>query len=127
MIEENIDRAQKTVLNRTISEFDNLKKEELVNLLVGINESSDIIRIQKDFAGNYIHPTQKPVELAKRFIRNSTEINQIVMDPFCGSGWSIIAAQDTHRKCRAIDIDPKFVSAMIERWENYTEQKATKL
>lgn len=72
------------------------------------------------------HPTMKPVELVERAIENSSRPGEIVYDPFAGSGTTIIAAEQLRRRVRAMDIDPRYVAVAIERWENFTGQKAEK-
>jgi DNA modification methylase len=71
------------------------------------------------------HPTQKPVELAERAIRNSSAANDIVLDLFVGGGTTIIAAEMTGRACCAIEIDPAYVDVCIMRWQAFTGERAT--
>ena len=71
-----------------------------------------------------LHPTMKPVSLVSRLILNSTDINDIVYDCFCGSGTSIIASEQTCRKCLAIEVDPEYCETIINRWEKYTGKTA---
>ena len=66
------------------------------------------------------HPTMKPVELVARSIKNSSSIGDIVIDPFVGSGTTIVAAEQTGRKCRATELDPKYVAVAIQRWVDMT-------
>jgi len=70
------------------------------------------------------HPTMKPLELIIRAIRNSTNKGQIVLDPFGGSGSTLIAAEQTGRKARMIELDPKYCDVIITRWQNLTGQSA---
>lgn len=74
-----------------------------------------------------LHPTMKPIELCTRAITNSTMPKEIVLDPFVGSGSTIIAAEKTDRVCYAIDIEPRYVQIAIDRWEAYTGQEAHKI
>ena len=62
------------------------------------------------------HPTMKPVELVARAIRNSSTPGQLVYDPFAGSGTTLIAAEQTGRRCRAMELDPRYAQVIIERW-----------
>ncbi len=73
------------------------------------------------------HPTMKPVELVENALRNSTIPGQIVLDPFCGSGTTLIAAEKTGRKCYAVELMPVYCQVIIDRWEQLTGQKANKL
>ena len=63
------------------------------------------------------HPTSKPPELFARPIRKHTRVDDIVFEPFCGSGSQLIAAEELRRRCRAIEISPAFVDVAIRRWE----------
>jgi len=55
-----------------------------------------------------------------RSIKNSSNPGDIVIDPFVGSGTTIVAAEQTGRKCCAIELDPKFVAVAIQRWVDVT-------
>ena len=73
-----------------------------------------------DRGGGYIHPTQKPVELPERAIKNSTNPGDIVLDPFLGSGTTLIACERLGRKCRAVEISPAYCAVAIQRWVDMT-------
>ena len=62
------------------------------------------------------HPTMKPVELVDRAVSNSSRQGEIVIDPFVGSGTTLIACERLGRKCRAIEISPAYVSVALERF-----------
>jgi len=98
--------------------FDGYIDEEIKN-------ESDLWKISKDV--NYLHPTQKPIELPLRAIKNSSLPNQIVLDLFGGSGSTLIACEYTNRKCYMMELDPQYVSVIIQRWEQFTRRKAVKL
>jgi DNA modification methylase len=70
------------------------------------------------------HGTQKPVRLFEIPITNHTIAAESVYDPFCGSGTAIIAAEKHGRVCYAMEIDPKYVQAAVNRWQAFTGQKA---
>lgn len=70
------------------------------------------------------HPTQKPVELARRAIANSSLPGQIVLDPFLGSGTTLIGCQVTGRVCRAIELTPQYVDVAVRRWQRLTGERA---
>lgn len=76
---------------------------------------------------NLKHPTQKPVCLAERAIKNSSKQDNIILDLFLGSGSTLIACEKTNRICYGMEIDPQYVDVIIQRWENYTGQKAVKI
>lgn len=71
------------------------------------------------------HPTQKPVELARRAIENSSRPGEIVADPFLGSGTTLIGAEMTTRRCYGSELDPAYAEVIIRRWEKFTGSPAT--
>ena len=68
------------------------------------------------------HPTMKPVNLMSYPIKNSTMTNGIVLDPFLGSGSTLIACCETDRVCRGIELDPKFVDVIVRRFQTWCEE-----
>ena len=66
----------------------------------------------------------KPVALVERAIRNSSKSRDIVLDSFGGSGSTLIACQKTGRQARLIELDPKYVDVIIERWQGWTDATA---
>src|SRR5712672_769610 len=72
-----------------------------------------------------MHPTVKPVALVVDAIKDCSKRNGLVLDPFCGSGTILIAAERTGRKARALEIDPLYVDVAIRRWEALTGKSAT--
>ena len=74
--------------------------------------------------GNYVHPTQKPVELIEKALINSSKRQDLVIDAFGGSGSTIIACERTDRFCRMVELDPKYCDVIVKRWENFTNQTA---
>ncbi len=70
------------------------------------------------------HPTQKPVRLFEIPIEQHTKRGEIILEPFCGSGSQLIAAEKFSRKCRALEIQPAFVDVALRRWEKATGQQA---
>lgn len=68
----------------------------------------------------------KPVPLCARAIINSSKEKSIVYEPFAGSGSTLIACEQTNRKCRAVEIDPQYCQVIIDRWEQFTGKKAIK-
>ncbi len=65
-------------------------------------------------------PTGKPVELVERAVRNSSKTRDIVLDPFGGSGSTLIACEKTGRQARLIELDPRYVDVIVKRWQEYT-------
>ena len=72
------------------------------------------------------HPTMKPIELCVRAIKNSSNDKYKVIDPFLGSGSTLIACEKLNRICYGIELDPKYCDVIIKRWEQWTGEKATK-
>ena len=70
------------------------------------------------------HPTMKPVELVARAITNSSKKGDIVIDLFGGSGTTLIASEQTGRCCRMMELDPKYVDVIVNRWEQLTGETA---
>ena len=73
---------------------------------------------------NDLHPTMKPVDLIAYLIRQSSKEKQKVVDIFGGSGTTLIACEELNRKCYMVEIDPKYVEVIINRWEMLTGKKA---
>ena len=76
---------------------------------------------------NKLHPTQKPIALGERAIKNSSTRNDIILDIFLGSGSTLIAAEKLQRKCYGMELDEKYCDVIIERWEQFTGNKAEKI
>ncbi len=70
------------------------------------------------------HPTQKPVELMLKPIRNHTMPGEAVYEPFCGSGTTLIAAEQSGRVCYGVELDAKYIDVIIRRWQQYTGKQA---
>jgi DNA modification methylase len=72
------------------------------------------------------HPTIKPLPLCQRAIENSSQSNDVVIDPFLGSGTTLIAAERTGRRCYGMEIDPAYCGLVLQRWEAFSGRQATK-
>ena len=90
----------------------------------GDNSQSDVWEIDVDRKTK--HKTPKPVELSVKAIKNSSVTNNIVLDLFLGSGSTLIACEKTNRICYGMELDTKYCDVIIERWEQFTGQKAKK-
>lgn len=75
---------------------------------------------------NEFHPTQKPVALAARAMKNSSCNGEIVLDLFLGSGSTLIAAEQLDRTCYGMELSPEYCDVIVERWQNLTGEKATR-
>ncbi len=85
----------------------------------GARDQGDVWQIKKP-QKNDLHPTMKPVELVERAVRNSSKTQDIVLDPFGGSGSTLIACEKAGRRARLIELDPKYVDVIVRRWEQFT-------
>lgn len=72
------------------------------------------------------HPTMKPVALVERSINNHTDPDDIILDPFAGSGTTLIAAHRTGRVARLVEKEPRYVDRILARWHAYTGEVAQK-
>jgi len=70
------------------------------------------------------HPTMKPVALLERFIRNSSRPGGLVLDPFGGSGSTLMACEGLGRECRTLELDPRFCDVIVLRWQEHTGKTA---
>ena len=85
----------------------------------GARDQGDVWFVNKPVK-NDLHPTMKPVALVERAIRNSSKTRDIVLDPFGGSGSTLIACEKTGRSARVIELDPKYVDTIILRWQAFS-------
>ncbi len=92
----------------------------------GARDQGDVWQIKKP-QKNDLHPTMKPVELVERAVRNSSKTKDIVLDPFGGSGSTLIACEKSGRRARLIELDPKYVDVIVRRWQDYVGAQATRL
>lgn len=113
------DRSNKTVIDFHDDEKKLIawvKREKLAEK----EGRATIWSIGRDNVNNYEHPTQKPVELMSYAIVNSSKADDIVLDPFMGSGSTLIAAEKTERIAYGIELDPVYTDVIIQRWVDYT-------
>jgi DNA modification methylase len=90
----------------------------------GARDQGDVWFIKKPVK-NELHPTQKPVELIERAIHNSSKTRDTVLDPFAGSGSTLIACERTGRQARLIELDPLYCDVIARRYFDYCGQQAT--
>lgn len=120
------DRTHSTVwdFQKTDQQLANWAKKQKLAESQG---KTTIWSMKRDSVHEYVHPTQKPVELIQYALFNSSKADDIVLDLFLGSGSTLIAAEKTGRICYGMELDPRYVDVIIKRWEDYTNDKATKL
>lgn len=116
------DRTHTTILDfhktdRQILEW--AKKQRLAEQ----NGKTTVWTMKREPLKDYVHPTQKPVELICYALANSSKVEDIILDPFLGSGSSVIACQKTNRSCYGAELDPKFVDVIVQRYVDFTENK----
>jgi DNA modification methylase len=91
----------------------------------GDRDQGDVWAIKKP-QKNDLHPTMKPVELVERALRNSSLPGDVVLDPFGGSGTTLIAAEKTGRIARLMELDPQYADVIVRRWQDYTGELAAR-
>lgn len=124
------DRSQDTVMDVDRLELSDKSKKELIGIIESLRKQSPVpttvIREDKPLH-NDLHPTMKPIKLLARLIANSSKKGELVLDQFGGSGSTLIACEQTGRKCRMMELDPAYVDVIIERYEKFTGRKAEKI
>lgn len=74
-----------------------------------------------------LHPTTKPIGLIRRLILNSSEISDVVYDGFLGSGTTLLACEQTRRRCFAVELDSEYCLTAVKSWEQLTGLRANKI
>lgn len=106
-----------------------MKKEELKQMIKDMLKDTiptTIIKQDKPLK-NDLHPTMKPVPMCGQMIKNSTRNKEIVLDLFGGSGSTMIACEQLNRQCYMMELDEKYASVIVDRWEKFTGQVAKKI
>ena len=86
-------------------------------------KQSDLWEIERP-SRSELHPTMKPIELVQKSIVNSSKPGNVVLDSFGGSGSTLIACEQTNRKCRMVELDPQYCDVILARWEKFTGKTA---
>lgn len=110
-------RKETTVIDTTEA-FEGMNKAELIELLKQLHEAASIWDVPRDNVQSYIHPTQKPTELARRAIRNNTLSADTVLDICGGSGSTLIASELEGRSSFTMEAEANFVDAIVMRYAN---------
>lgn len=116
-------RRVRTTVLESEQDIRSMKKQDLVDLLLEIAESSSVIKEPRP-RRNAEHPTMKPVPLVARMVANSTTRGDLVIDPFGGSGSTLIACEQMDRRCFTIEFDPRYADVILNRWETLTGKTA---
>jgi DNA modification methylase len=99
-------------------------KEGADHFWCGARDQGDVWFIKKPHV-NDLHPTMKPVELVERAVRNSSKSRDTVLDPFGGSGSTLIACEKAGRQARVIELEPKYCDVIIRRFQQFAGKPAT--
>lgn len=121
-----MDYSLTTVIDEDV-DISKLKREELVALVKEMRKCQATTVLREDRPSrNPFHPTQKPVALVGRMIRNSTPNRPgiLVLDGFGGSGTTMIACEQMGRTCTTMEKDPLYCDVIVKRWEQFTGRKA---
>jgi len=111
-------RTQTTVIDEK-PDFREMKKEDLLQFVLGLYDTTTVIREDRPGQSKE-HPTMKPVKLVARLMQNSSPYQGIVLDPFGGSGSTLIAAHGLGRICYTIELDPRYADVIAKRFQEHT-------
>jgi len=89
----------------------------------GGNDQDSVLQVPRPGASRE-HPTAKPVELVARCLGNSSTEGDVVLDPFLGSGSTLIACEQLGRRCVGVEVDPAYCDVVVARWKAYTGGRA---
>ena len=92
----------------------------------GGNDQDSVLEVRRP-AASPDHPTAKPVELITRCLANSSGPGEVILDPFAGSGSTLIAGEQLGRVTRLVEIDPLYCQVILDRWTAFTGEKAVRL
>ena len=99
-------------------------KKDKAHTWYGGRAETDIWKFSRETRSEYVHPTQKPVDLIERALKNSSKSGDCILDLFGGSGSTLIACHKTNRDAYLMELDPKYCDVIVKRWENFTGDKA---
>ena len=102
-------------------------KGDTINTWNANHDEMDVWDISRDSAASYNHPTQKPVAIPERAIKNSSNPKNKVLDLFGGSGSTLLACEKLDRSAYLMELDPKYCDVIIQRWQKFTGQNAVHL
>lgn len=118
-----------TTVHEDKPDLHGMKKPELLELcesLLRPGRETTALHYDKPLASDE-HPTMKPVKLFARIVRNSSRPGEVVLDPFGGSGTTVVACEQMGRKARVMELDPHYCDVILARWETLTGGTATRL
>ena len=108
--------------------LEDLSKEELKELVHALKKDGSTTAIYCDKPQRCdLHPTMKPLKLIQRFVYNNSKEGDTVADIFGGSGSTMIVCEKMNRNCLMMELDPHYCDVIIERWEEFTGEKAERI
>ncbi|GIW56298.1 MAG: methyltransferase [Nitrospiraceae bacterium] len=102
-------------------------REGAAHVFLGPKNATDVWSVKKINPQNMVHLTEKPVELAVRAMQYSSRAGENVLDLFGGSGSTLIAAEQTGRRCFMMELDPLYCDVIVQRFEKFTGKKAERI
>ena len=124
------DRTQDTVFLEDDVDFESMKKQDLIQYVKDLQskyKDQTTVMFENKPMSSSLHPTMKPLELVGKLMKNSSKKDWNVGDFFGGSGSTLMAAEQLGRTAYVMEYDPNYVSVIIDRWEQYTGEKAIKV
>ena len=112
-----------TVIQQEKRDWQKATKQELLEFITNSFETTSVIQ-EKRPRRNDIHPTMKPIALVSKMLKNSCASGNLVLDPFAGSGSTLIACEQLGLRAALVELDPKYCDVIIQRWETLTGLKA---
>jgi len=100
-------------------------KDGAAHNFYGERNQSTVWNIDRPMRSEKEHPTQKPIALVEKAIFNSSKSEDLLFEPFGGSGSTLIACEKTGRINRSMELDPKYCDVIVQRWQEFTGQTAT--
>lgn len=122
-------RRESTVMEDEPPDFRHMLKAEMLKLLEDIYSDKAATTVIHEAKPNSSadHRTMKPIRLLAGLITNSSRPGETVLDPFGGSGSTLMACEQLGRRCLMMELDPHFCDVIIRRWETFTGRKAAKI
>jgi len=123
------DRTKSTVFEKLndIDSLTEMQAKDILRKFYSERETPTTVIHENKPVKSELHPTMKPVALIERQIENSSKENEVVLDLFGGSGTTLIACENKHRRCFMMEYDQHYADVIIKRWEDLTGKKAEKL
>ena len=117
------DRTLDTVIDDDL-DVDHMSKADLQQLVRTLLDDPHTTVLREDRPHrSELHPTMKPAALVRRLMQNSSRAGDLVLDPFGGSGTTLIAAEQTGRRCCMLELDPIYADVVVKRWSDFTGEE----